>query len=228
MAYGKRKQSRPRRRTVKRKRRGGFARSVRRVLAKSVETKIHYPFGQNGSEGVMGTIPGNTLVNNIPQAGGGARDDQHHRDGAEVWITGMCMRYSCTMPLHNENNGGQAAYPQANSFRIVVYTPKAGQTPLGSGLGFNAFIDMKKYHVYYDKITTLSSEGGPANKYGILRFNWHKGSRMGLKVQWTPSTPLSSGSITSNPIYIAMWADNNDVATQLTMDSNIILYFKDP
>lgn len=195
---------------------------VRNVITQQAEKLKHYPFGEDGSTGTISTSCTNTLLTNIPQAGGGARADNFHRSGNQARLTGIYMRGAVS--ISEQNSSTQSS--QNVSVRMVVYQPRFGQGVFSTSFDCVDMIDSAKYKVYHDKIITLASNG-PATKYFQIKLNFHKKGSSGKKCLWTPSTAVSSGSPTLGLLYYAIVVDSHASGVSPTLAMNGVSYFTD-
>lgn len=193
-------------------------RTVRKLINKSSEKKSHFWLGS--AAGVTDTAitatPVNYSINNIPQEGASDRATQYVRDGAKCRQTGFYFRGYIKVPAIT----APSTDDQVGSIcRIVLYIKKQGVENLS--LTVVDSIDLNMYTVLYDKVFVLHSNG-PGVRMITIKKSWVRGGKsLGLPLEWTPSTVISSGTQTKNAMKMMLVSSTTSEAPLLTAQSRV-------
>ena len=194
--------------------RGVTKRTVRKLINKNAEKKMHF-WLDNGKTGVtdknITASPYNYNVNHIIQS-----NTQYGRTGSKCRMTGLYFRGylkvpAITVPDEDDQVGSIT--------RIVLYIKKQGVENLSASVVDS--IDMNMYTVLYDKCFVLHSNG-PGVRLITIKKSWVRGGKgLGLPLEWTPSSLVSNGTQTKNEMHMMLVSNTSSEAPSLTAQSRV-------
>lgn len=185
------------------RRKGGLKKYIKKVVARSQETKTHLINYANAIPD-SGRTP---LSNQLADISQGL--NQSTRVGNSITLTSLKYDWFFT------------GADSTNSLRVIIYVPK-DPTDLMSSVAFNAAPDLDRYTILRDMFITTEGTGGNCKRrQGWLRFN--RGNRSGMNVGYTGA---GLGVIIKNNVSIYMVSDSL-AATDPQVNGYVRIFYKD-
>lgn len=180
---------------------------VNQKIQRSLETKfLPRPYDETPIASPAGT-PVNSALTIIQQG-----TDANQRVGNQIHVTGWYGQLTFTGSLTDD----------FNTIRCLIYSPKDPSVTL-TGIEVYDNIDLDQFNVYYDKLFTVSKNGGPFTRNLTLRKKFNKGNRQGKKVQYYGS---GSTDYASGPMFLYVVSDSLAVSHPI-VTGHLRVYYKD-
>lgn len=191
-----------RKRRMGRRKRGGLAAAVKKVMMQTHETKRNIE--ELTAQGIS------TTVQTYEMTDIGTGDGSGARDGNQIYVRSLYGRL--TVGLH--------ASATASVVRMLVYTPRDADTLLTT-IDYVERIPPEDHTVWLDKLITVNTD--TPVKVVTLSKKWWNRRIPGMKTQYNSGS--TTGSTTKNPVVIAFVS--NETTNTPALNGDIALYYKD-